>query len=339
MKLNDDIDLVSGAIGGLILGVASSGLIYFQDRITGISGLLEASVLRGEGLDISYILGLCSSGYILMLTKPDVFGGPRTTFTSGTCSVIISGLAVGFGSRLGNGCTSGHGICGLPRLSPRSLAAVITFMITGAISAYSTRQYRIPVNSFVPFIERNGQITETVLPFLFPTVISVSLAYLINKHRTKSTTVLNISNALVSFTFANLFGFGLGIAGMLNPQKVINFLDFTGAQGWDPSLMAVMGGGVLFNLVTFSYLKKNSVKIKYGLDPVNLKVDFPLIFGSALFGIGWGWTGQCPGPAAVSFGGTVGVAKYFVPSMILGMKINDLFKREASNKLESVKYN
>jgi hypothetical protein len=83
---------------------------------------------------------------------------------------------------------------------------------------------------------------------------------------------------------AVVFGFGLGISGMLNPQRVIKFLDFT--NEWDPSLMAVMGGGVLFNMITFNILKKNSNKIKYGTDPLNMKIDAPLIAGAAIFGLG-----------------------------------------------------
>ena len=66
------------------------------------------AIINFEAVDISYILGLMSSGYILSITKPEVFGGPSMEFTSGTCSVVISGLLVGFGSRLGSGCTSGN---------------------------------------------------------------------------------------------------------------------------------------------------------------------------------------------------------------------------------------
>jgi uncharacterized membrane protein YedE/YeeE len=102
--------------------------------------------------------------------------------------------------------------------------------------------------------------------------------------------------------------------------------------------MAVMGGGVLINLITFNYLRKCSKKMKYGTVAENLKIDTPLLVGAGIFGLGWGFAGMCPGPAIVSFGGLTSTAKYFIPSMILGMKINDLFKKKvASNKLESVK--
>lgn len=288
------------------------------------------AIINFESVDISYILGLLSSGYILSITKPDVFGGTTATFTSGTCSCVISGLLVGFGSRLGSGCTSGHGICGLPRLSLRSLAAVMTFMTTGALSSYCTRQYRIPVNSVISFTSWEGPITENILPYMLPTAVAVTVAYLF---KPKSNTTLSISRCISSFASALVFGLGLGISGMLNPQRVIKFLDFT--DEWDPSLMSVMSGGVMFNIFSFYYLKKNSKKIKYSTDPANMKIDFPLVAGSAIFGLGWGFAGNCPGPSLVGLGGGVVCSKYFVASMISGMLISNLLKRDRKNEIKS----
>lgn len=336
MKFASDIALSNGLIGGIILGISSSGLLYFQDKITGVSGILENAVVRFESIDLAYVLGLLSSGYILSLTKPEVFGGPSAEFTSGTCSIIISGVLCGFGSRLGSGCTSGHGICGLPRLSLRSLVAVITFMSTGALSAYYTREYRIPVNSFNPFTSWNGPITDNFLPFVTPTIVSVGMSYLFKKLKSissstsKATTMAALIN---SFSSAMIFGVGLGISGMLNPARVIKFLDFTAV--WDPSLMAVMGGGVLINLITFRYLKNYS-QIKYFKDPSNLKIDSALIAGSALFGLSWGWTGMCPAPVLLSFGAGVSTTKLFLPSMIGGMLLNEMWiKDNSKNEIKS----
>ena len=99
-----------------------------------------------------------------------------------------------------------------------------------------------------------------------------------------------------------LFGLGLMISGMTNPAKILAFLDLSGA--WDPSLIFVMGGAVLVGLIAF-YLAKNWTQSFLGGAmhiPTRRDIDRPLIIGSALFGVGWGLAGFCPGPALVSLG-------------------------------------
>jgi len=101
-----------------------------------------------------------------------------------------------------------------------------------------------------------------------------------------------------------LFGVGLTLAGMVNPLKVLNFLDFAG--NWDPSLALVMGSGLLVTLVTFRFVLARPAPVladQFTL-PTKHNIDPSLMIGSALFGIGWGLAGYCPGPAvaALSFG-------------------------------------
>jgi len=343
MKLSDNISLENAAIGGLILGITSSGLLYKMNKITGISGILEGAVLKFDGIEISYILGLLSSGMILSVMKPDVFGSAIKTTTSGTCTLVISGFLIGLGTRLGSGCTSGHGICGLPRLSLRSLTAVGTFMITGAISAYYTRQYRIPVDNFDPFIRTyTGPVKDDLLTFILPTAITVAGTYILrnifNSDKNSNNKSNSISEMFQTFSSSMIFGIGLGISGMLNPQRVLKFLDFTNTDdGWDPSLMGVMGAGVLFNMITFNFISKKNKELAYGTVPSNMKIDYKLLLGSGLFGCGWGWAGVCPGPAIVSFGAGVGNTIYFVPSMIVGMLFNDLLKIGQKKDISSTK--
>jgi uncharacterized membrane protein YedE/YeeE len=125
------------------------------------------------------------------------------------------------------------------------------------------------------------------------------------------------------FAFASglVFGLGLILAGMANPIKVLGFLDVAGI--WDPSLAFVMAGAILIGLVTFLIAKKRTQSF-LGLPmqmPTNQLIDKRLVFGSALFGIGWGLAGICPGPGIVLFGtGAVkGIA--FVAALILGVLI------------------
>ncbi len=120
-----------------------------------------------------------------------------------------------------------------------------------------------------------------------------------------------------------LFGLGLIISGMTNPAKILAFLDIAGA--WDPSLIFVMGGAVLVGLIAF-YLAKNRTQSFLGGAmhiPTRRDIDRPLIIGSALFGVGWGLAGFCPGPALVSLGSGELKALVFVVAMLGGMLLFD----------------
>lgn len=125
------------------------------------------------------------------------------------------------------------------------------------------------------------------------------------------------------FAFASglVFGLGLILAGMANPAKVLGFLDVAGL--WDPSLAFVMAGAILIGLFTFLVAKKRTQSF-LGLPmqlPTNQLIDKRLIFGSALFGIGWGFAGICPGPGIVLFGAGVEKGLVFVFALVLGVLI------------------
>ena len=107
-----------------------------------------------------------------------------------------------------------------------------------------------------------------------------------------------------------LFGIGLWVSGMANPKKVLGFLDITG--NWDASLMLVMAGAVAVTLVGFKIYK---AKIPV---PTLKDIDFPLIAGSAIFGIGWGIAGYCPGPAITAMSTLSAESVVFVAAMIAG---------------------
>jgi hypothetical protein len=107
-----------------------------------------------------------------------------------------------------------------------------------------------------------------------------------------------------------LFGIGLWLSGMANPRKVLDFLDVAG--NWDPSLLLVMGGAVVVTLAAFRpLLKKHNLEFKSS-------VDAPLVLGAALFGIGWGIGGYCPGPALTALSNLSADVFIFVSAMIAG---------------------
>ena len=124
-------------VGGLMLGVATAILLLGIGRIAGISGIVS-SVLKPKNIEmwqVLFIAGLIVSPLLYRLVKPL----PAIEVSASIPLLIAAGLLVGFGTRLGSGCTSGHGICGNARLSPRSMAATVTFMLFGILTVYIGR--------------------------------------------------------------------------------------------------------------------------------------------------------------------------------------------------------
>lgn len=123
---------IQGLIGGLMIGTASAVMLLGLGRIAGISGLAARSVgITTDGapraLSIAFVIGLPLGAALVAL----LVGPVQARFEQGFAALVLGGLAVGFGTRLGSGCTSGHGVCGMSRLSARSLVATATFMLTG----------------------------------------------------------------------------------------------------------------------------------------------------------------------------------------------------------------
>jgi uncharacterized protein len=122
--------------GGMLIGLSASAMLLLDGKIAGISGILAGVLkpVRGDTLwRICFLGGLLVGGLLLRILLPGAFDfGIIRPFPL----LTIAGLLVGFGTRLGSGCTSGHGVCGVSRLSPRSLAATATFIFTGALAVY-----------------------------------------------------------------------------------------------------------------------------------------------------------------------------------------------------------
>lgn len=133
------VDFLAPLAGGGLIGLSASLLLLLNGRIAGISGIIGGVLRRPDtrlAHDLAFIAGLLLAppGYLLL------FGGPPPVLISAGLPLLIAArLLVGFGSRLGSGCTSGHGVVGLARLSPRSLVAVLCFLGTGALTVYLKR--------------------------------------------------------------------------------------------------------------------------------------------------------------------------------------------------------
>lgn len=125
--------------GGALIGTSASLMLYFNGKVTGISGIvggLFSRTAHQAPWRFLFVLGLVVGGAVMVTLRPAAFsteGAPSLGVT------LVAGLLVGVGTRMGNGCTSGHGVCGMSRLSPRSITATITFIATGVLVVAITR--------------------------------------------------------------------------------------------------------------------------------------------------------------------------------------------------------
>lgn len=129
---------IGSLVGGLVIGLAAALLWIINGRVAGISGIVGEllSPARGEaGWRLAFVLGLVGGGAVVRLVHPSAFAVPHGS----TTLLVASGVLVGFGTRLANGCTSGHGVFGISRLSPRSLAATVIFMAAGIATVFVVR--------------------------------------------------------------------------------------------------------------------------------------------------------------------------------------------------------
>jgi uncharacterized protein len=125
---------LSGLFGGALIGLAAAMLMVLTGRLAGVSGIVGGLLQArpaDQGWRIAFVAGLIAAPLIAALFGTRL---PRPAITQDFALVAVAGLLVGFGSRIGNGCTSGHGVCGFARLSARSIAATVIFMATAVVT-------------------------------------------------------------------------------------------------------------------------------------------------------------------------------------------------------------
>lgn len=366
---------LAGTLGGAAIGLSASTLLLFNGDILGASGIL-ASVLSSPRKGLTdpanlWKLSLIGTFMVTSALLPSTLGvdirlaqDESIPIPSGF-AMTAAGFLVGIGTRLGNGCTSGHGICGLGRESPRSLAAVLTFMAAAIGTVFLTSPTSTTMAKYTkflrtdkatPFDSRLGYIAISVI---MTALIGFPLRYYTSKKQSSASTkpdnvvdgnsnsqlptkeLQKIPGAVLS---GSLFGTGLAVSGMVLPSKLHGFLDVTALSdgSWDPTLACVMGAGVVvswfsYQLVPgFSRLFESS-KNETGKGcntfncpinastfhvPNNRTVDWKLLCGQVLFGVGWGLGLLCPGPALyhVSVGNPMVVFRW-MPSFLIGSQI------------------
>lgn len=315
---------IESSVGGLLIGLSSSAHLYLNGEISGMSGI-SGKFVRGLTVQremlgtpewirsFLYMCGIIFGGASLYtFIAPQQFmqipGG--ATITQYLVFALI-GFLVGFGTQMANGCTSGHMICGLARLSKRSLAAVMTFCAVAFVlvkgfgsidrlnallnqpptAAANTPFYTLPSASF----------TLGLLLVLF--AVAAVYAFVIFAVRGRGGSQLKGTFYMPLYFFNGfVFALGLGLSGMTLPTKVLGFFDVFGPH-FDPSLVCVAVGAILFDLILFQGYILHQPAPLVGSSfclPTSTSIDAKLIVGSAIFGLGWGTLGICPGPAFVN---------------------------------------
>ncbi|KIW47778.1 uncharacterized protein PV06_00441 [Exophiala oligosperma] len=313
---------VESALGAILLQQASTALLFNNGCVLGASGQLRG-ILTGPTFKTSaFIAGMALSVFVTKTIFPTLIPHYDVPQQDWNDSLWIVGLGTltGYGTKSCNGCTSGHMLCGVSRLSARSLIATLTFMVV----AYVTHQYVVPssstkfsssncpagVDCYAPVYPNSDLVVNLVLAITASIVSLHLIPSIVFRVANKSELAGLASRLLVGFTF----GFGLLVSGFADPVKVLSFfsvsfgpLDIT---AWDPSLGFVGLFAIVPNIIWWNFATAeppNSAPECKGPPKYNRRYELPttslssitlrFMIGAVLFGVSWGASGSCPGPA------------------------------------------
>ena len=344
-------DPINGSVGGLLIGLSAAVLLLASGQVLGISGILKGfaespvqafSASSSEGM---WKLVFLSTSFITTLALTAImpsFFTPISTISPSYAAQVVAGLLVGFGTTMGNGCTSGHGICGLARLSPRSFVAVGTFLSVGILTTTISVNYLDGVNTTTDIITPTDMSTIIGI-FVIALFMGVFISSVGHLHLTAKEKI-SIGKTMVPPLLASiLFTAGLIFSGMIQIARVQGFLNVKQSSWgeWDGTLMFVLGLGVISSFLSYQYKERYQIEkpllcnktdgsdCTFGAIPGNGGVITKrLIIGSALFGIGWGLGGLCPGPALVQVAnGAPSVLYAWFPAFVVGKRMFPFFEK------------
>lgn len=296
--------------GGATLGAAAAAKLALTGRVTGISGIVGGAAAGShEPWRVASIAGLAAGALTLSLTTPSAFQALPASYTLTRAALAVT--AVGAGSALARGCTSGHGVCGLARGSGRSAAATVTFMATAAVSARVTGVFEaVGLSSAASGKATAVAADPTALTLGVATLAALAVGAAVAAAKRASSPPTHTLDALAETATSAAFAIGLGVSGMLTPVRVAGFFGPASVSGffWDPSLALVMGAALALAAPAFAWARDTRRALLGGaLDlPKSTTIDARLLVGAALFGVGWGGGAVCPGPGAVAAIGAAG---------------------------------
>ncbi|KAL4077153.1 hypothetical protein V8B97DRAFT_1398028 [Scleroderma yunnanense] len=291
---------LQASLAGIGVSLSVHSLLIFNGSVLGVSGLLHRSV-RGDSEAAIGVLGLVLSGIIAGYLEPS---GPLVLSTSFP-STILAGLLVGVGTRLANGCTSGHMIAGLSRFSRRSFVATMSFFSTAVIVTQIFHRENLPLSVDADWSlgGRTGHI-HALITALAPLLLAVPRSNIFAKtwlpfsykllprlNAFARSPLRSITCLLTSFAF----GISLSLGNMVDPKRVLAFLVLPVSRTFDPTLAFLAGSALPLSIVLYRYARPDHPHLgeKWAI-PSNTKIDARLVCGSIAFGIGWGVCGICP---------------------------------------------
>ena len=338
-----------------MIGLAADVLLLFNGDILGASGIVSSVALQpmqtlkdaSQHWKVVFLAGFMSTTAIVLVPRYQslmMAASPSSDNSRALSSVglAVAGALVGFGTKLGNGCTSGHGICGLARRSRRSLAAVATFMATGILTTFLTsRTSRL--SHLTEFLRRrsddegssSSSFTSTGMYLTAAMVAAAFAAPFFQRYAGKLASKDDRSKLVPAAVAGSLFATGLYVSTMVVQGKVLGFLDLSLLRmgRWDPTLACVMGGGLLVSTLGYLWKSKLSSPLclcrgsQFSL-PTSQAIDWQLVAGAACFGAGWGIAGYCPGPAVfLAIAGVPGMLTIWWPAFVAGSYVGSEMKR------------
>jgi len=292
-------------IGGLTIPVAVHELLLLNGNVFGISGFIHRAV-KGSTEGLAGAAGLVIGGFIISKLE----GSGPSLLSLPFPYIVLSGFLVGLGTKLANGCTSGHMVCGISRFSLRSIIATATFFTTAVIT---TQLFHRDLPAIGP---TDWTVSATAKQLLILQAIPFSLSalfYTLNpKDEAKTSNedegVLNplqaTLRAVTYFATSVQFALALRVSNLTEASRVLGFLVLPFHRAFDPSLAFLALSATPVGIMLYHHARGDERPCfggKWAI-PTGGEIDSKLLIGSSIFGVGWGLVGICPGPGLVNFG-------------------------------------
>lgn len=299
---------VETTLGALLIQFSTTNYYWQVGSTIGFSSAVFGAICTGSLPGIQIVAGLLSSAIFVKRWIPQFVPElPESVLvTKGILSDVqlwcLAGLLVGVGTKLGSGCTSGHMIAGLSRLRLRSLVATTVFasVAMGVVYWGQLGSSLGSVPNYAPswnFELLRSPLIQLILGGSFFQVYF--FGPLLSRYSVKSSRATELFKGLNGVYSGFLFGLGLHIAGMVNVSKTIGFLSLPAIEHFDPSLALIMVFAVIPNI--FIWRKIEKPLLSNSFDCANgTEIPLKFILGNAIFGLGWGILGICPGPGLLN---------------------------------------
>ncbi|KAF8163489.1 hypothetical protein B0H34DRAFT_795197 [Crassisporium funariophilum] len=297
---------IQSLIGGLSIPVAAHALLLLNGNVFGISGFIHRA-MRGSFEGLAGALGLILGGAIAANAE----GMGPAPLSLPLSKVLFSGFLVGLGTKLANGCTSGHMICGVSRFSVRSIVATATFFVTAAVTTQVVHGDLPPVGTTDWTLGSHGLnlLALQAVPFSLSVLLYALTPASVNKSEAEPADSSPSKLRILAYLSTGVqFALALRLSNLSEASRVLSFLVLPFHRAFDPSLAFVAGGALSLGILLYNYARGSEharLGGKWSI-PKGGDVDAKLLLGSAIFGLGWGMAGICPGPGLVNLGRALG---------------------------------